>query len=111
MENNKVLEKNSHKKYQCEHDKRKNICVICHGSQLCLHNKIKYRCKLYCSSEFCSCGRRKSSCRIVVEEITVNTTDKKSASFAVDLKYVLTTDRNLNARSVLILSKYQFIIG
>ena len=32
---------------------------------------------------------------IVVEEITVNTAKKKSsASFAVDLKYVLTTDRN-----------------
>ena len=42
--------------------------------------------------------------RIVVEEITVNTTDRKSsASFAMDLKYVLTTSRNLNARSVLIL--------
>ena len=44
--------------------------------------------------------------RTVVEEITANTTDRKSsASFAVDLKYVLTTSRNLNARSVLILSK------
>ena len=42
--------------------------------------------------------------RIVVEEITVNTIDRKSsASFAMDLKYVLTTSRNLNARSVLIL--------
>ena len=41
-----------------------------------------------------------------VVEITANTTERKSyASFAVDLKYVLTTSRNLNARSVLILSK------
>ena len=33
--------------------------------------------------------------RTVVEEITVNTANRNpSASFAVDLKYVLTTDRN-----------------
>ena len=63
MENNKVLEKNSHNKYYCEHGKRKYICSICGGSQLCLHNKIKYQCKLCWSSEFCSHGRRKSSCK------------------------------------------------
>ena len=62
MDNNKVLEKNSHKKYYCEHGK-KYICSICCGSQLCLHNKIKYRCKLCYSSEVCSHGRRKSSCK------------------------------------------------
>ena len=38
---------------------------------------------------------------IVGEEITVNTTNKRSsASFVVDLKYVLTTDRNHHVKNV-----------
>ena len=38
---------------------------------------------------------------IVGEEITVNTANKNpSASFAVDLKYVLTTDRNPHVKNV-----------
>ena len=88
-------------KYQCAHRKRKYICVFCHGSQICLHNKIKYKCKHCWSSQFCSRGRRKSSCRDCGEEITVNTANRKpSASFAVDLKYVLTTDRNHHVKNV-----------
>ena len=38
---------------------------------------------------------------IVGKEITVNTTNRNpSASFAVDLKYVLTTDRNHHVKNV-----------
>ena len=38
---------------------------------------------------------------IVGEEITVNTANRNpSASFAVDLKYVLTTDRNHHVKNV-----------
>ena len=43
--------------------------------------------------------------RTAVAVIIANTANRKpSASFAVDLKYVLTTSRNLNARCVLIRS-------
>ena len=95
MENSTVLEKNSNKKYQCEHGKRKYICVICHGSQICLHNiDVNFAGHL----NFVLMEEENQVVRTVVEEITVNTAKKKtSASFAVDLKYVLTTDRNPSA--------------
>ena len=55
---------------------------------------------------FVPMGEGSQVVRTVVAAITANTANRKpSVSFAVDLKYVLTTSRNVNARSVLILSK------
>jgi hypothetical protein len=62
----------------CEHEKRKDQCVICNdcghgklkyickecgGSQICEHNKIKSRCKECGGSQICEHGIYKTGCK------------------------------------------------
>ncbi len=46
----------------CEHDRRKEYCKECGGSQICEHNKIKSQCKDCGGSQICEHNKRKSRC-------------------------------------------------
>ena len=85
MGKNKVLEKNSHKKYYCEHGKRKYICSICGGSQIsrkssckdcgggdyCKRNRQKIFCIVCGGSQICSHNKQKSQCKKCSDPIKV----------------------------------------
>jgi hypothetical protein len=46
----------------CIHNKRKSRCIECDGSQICVHNKIKEICKECKGSSICKHNKRKSRC-------------------------------------------------
>jgi hypothetical protein len=47
----------------CLHNKRKEICKECGGSQICEHNKIKSQCRDCNGGSFCIHDKRKTTCR------------------------------------------------
>ena len=48
---------------KCEHNRRKDRCKECGGSQICEHGKRKERCKECGGSEICEHDRRRSECK------------------------------------------------
>ena len=48
---------------KCEHNRRKDRCKDCGGSQICEHGKRKERCKECGGSEICEHNRRRSECK------------------------------------------------
>ena len=46
----------------CEHDKRKDTCHDCKGSQICEHDKIKNTCRDCKGSQICEHDKRKNTC-------------------------------------------------
>eukprot|EP00121_Abeoforma_whisleri_P005758 Awhi_evm6s5220 len=55
-------QKINREKYKCVHNKRKERCVKCGGSNICEHNKCKERCVECGGSSVCEHNRRRSDC-------------------------------------------------
>ena len=46
----------------CEHQKRKNLCIQCKGSSVCIHNKVKSTC-IDCKGQgICHHNKRRDTC-------------------------------------------------
>ena len=50
-------------KIKCEHNRRKENCRDCGGSQICEHNKQKSSCKDCGGASLCKHNKRKSRCK------------------------------------------------
>ena len=48
----------------CEHNIKKNNCIICRPSLLCIHNKRKNICRICNPQNFCEHNKRKTQCLI-----------------------------------------------
>lgn len=48
---------------RCRHNKRRELCRDCGGSQICEHNKVKTQCKA-CGTALCSHKRWKGECAL-----------------------------------------------
>jgi hypothetical protein len=57
------IQKKSREKNKCPHNKQKQRCKECDGSQICIHNKRKSQCKECDGSQICIHNKRKSTCR------------------------------------------------
>ena len=79
MDNNKVLEKNSHKKYYCEYGK--NIFVLfAVVLRFVFSIKLNIDVNFATHLNFVLMEEESQVVRIVVEEITVNTANRKSSA-------------------------------
>ena len=47
----------------CEHNRRREKCVECHGRSICEHNKIKDNCKECHGRSICEHNRRRRECK------------------------------------------------
>lgn len=47
----------------CKHNKRKETCIVCVGSQICIHFRRKETCKECRGKGICEHNRRKETCR------------------------------------------------
>jgi len=59
----KEINQKQKQKYKCEHDKSKQRCRLCGGSQICNHDIQKQTCKICSPQNFCSHDRRKRTCK------------------------------------------------
>ncbi len=50
-------------KCYCKHDRRRNQCKECGGSQMCEHKRIRSRCKECGGSQMCEHNRRQNTCK------------------------------------------------
>jgi len=53
----------SRNKNKCEHDKRRNRCKECGGSEICQHNRQRSQCKKCGGSQICEHDKRRSHCK------------------------------------------------
>ena len=53
----------SRNKNKCEHDKRRNRCKECGGSEICQHNRQRSQCKKCGGSQICEHKKIRSQCK------------------------------------------------
>ncbi len=47
----------------CDHNTRRNQCLICHGNNICSHNKQKWFCLLCNGTQVCEHDKQKKQCK------------------------------------------------